>query len=83
VSAGESQTHPAGQYICRKGSRLYPLLQRSNMSWSEIHERSAPNAVRLIGDTFGSAGAGSAWWLSLQTYCPAGARARDGILRTR
>ena len=37
----------------------------------------------LIGDTFGSAGAGRAWWLSLQTYCPAGAGTQDRTLRTK
>jgi hypothetical protein len=39
--------------------------------------------VGLIGDTFGSAGAGRGWLLLLQTYCPAGAGEQDGTLRIR
>ena len=57
---------------------LDPLPQRGSMFWSKYTEGRAPNAGHLFDIAFKeeyvvSAGAGSASWLSLRTYCPAGA----------
>src|SRR5215471_20800377 len=51
--------------------------------WRGVVQARIRVSVGLIGGTFGSAGAGRAWWLSLQTYCPAGAGTQDRTLRTR